>query len=238
MTEVMINLRRSPRKLLERDGHPGPGPGRLALVLARAGIGKTAFLVNIGLDALLSGQRVLHVSLSSTVEKVRTYYDDLLMEMLRQEKKLEHWAAIQLDVERRRHVHTYANHTFSVEKLREVLALLKDVMHFEPQVILLDDFEAEEVTAEQLAAVKAMAGEVGAELWVACQVFREGPQPEPGHLPHPADRFEEHVDLAFRLVSQDSKVRLHVLKDREEMVDEDLHILLDPQTMLLTVGMT
>ena len=68
MTELMIALRRSPRTLLERDGHPGPGPGRLALVMARAGVGKTAFLVGIGVDALLSGQRVLHVSLERTVD--------------------------------------------------------------------------------------------------------------------------------------------------------------------------
>jgi len=26
MTELMIALRRSPGTLLERDGHPGPGP--------------------------------------------------------------------------------------------------------------------------------------------------------------------------------------------------------------------
>ena len=34
MTDL-ISLRRSPRTLLERDGHPGPGPGKLGLVLAR-----------------------------------------------------------------------------------------------------------------------------------------------------------------------------------------------------------
>ena len=236
MTEVMINLRRSPRKLLERDGHPGPGPGRLALVMARAGIGKTAFLVDIGIDALLSGQRVLHISLDSTVDKVRTWYDDILSEMLRQERKLDHWASIQLDVERRRHIHTYVGHSFSGRRLGEVLGLLKDVMHFEPQVILVDDLEGDEMDVERIAAVKAVAKEAGAELWVACQTFREGPQAEDGHLPPPADQIEEEVDLAFRLDSQDSKVRLHVLKDREKMVDEDTHILLDPQTMLLTVG--
>ena len=65
---LMIELRRSPRKLLERDGHPGPGPGHLALIFARAGVGKTAFLVGIGVDALLAGQKVLHVSLESTVD--------------------------------------------------------------------------------------------------------------------------------------------------------------------------
>jgi hypothetical protein len=237
MTEVMINLRRSPRKLLERDGHPGPGPGHLALIMARAGVGKTAFLVDIGIDALLSGQKVLHISLTSTVDRVRTWYDDILTEMLRSEKKLEHWAAIQLDLERRRHIHTYAGHSFSADRLREVLRLLKEVMHFEPKVILLDDLEAAGVDLETVASVKEVAGEVDAELWMTCQTFREGPAPEAGHLPSPAEQFEDQVDLAFRLDSHDSKVRLHILKDRDKMLDEDLHILLDPQTMLLTVGL-
>ena len=75
MSDLMINLRRSPRKLLERDGHPGPGPGHLALILARAGVGKTAFLVDLGIDALLAGQKVLHVSLEQTIDKVRDWSD-------------------------------------------------------------------------------------------------------------------------------------------------------------------
>ena len=32
MTNLMFELRRSPRTLLERDGHPGPGAGHLAVV--------------------------------------------------------------------------------------------------------------------------------------------------------------------------------------------------------------
>ena len=174
MSDVMINLRRSPRKLLERDGHPGPGPGRLALILARAGIGKTAFLVDIGLDALLSGQKVLHVSMDNTVEKVRTWYDDILAEMLKSEKKLEHWAPLQLDMERRRHIHTYLGHSFSADKLKEAITLLKDVMHFEPKVILLDEMDADTLTPQTIAAIKAIGEEAGAEMWMACQTFRSG----------------------------------------------------------------
>jgi hypothetical protein len=44
------------------------------------------------------------------------------------------------------------------------------------------------------------------------------------------------VDLAFRLDPYDAKVRLHVLKDNDQMVGQDLNILLDPQTLLLTTG--
>ena len=239
MTEqLMSELRRSPRKLLERDGHPGPGPGHLALVLARAGVGKTAFLVGIGLDALLAGQRVLHVSLESTVDKVRVWYDDILLEMLSRDKKLEHRAAIQLEVERRLHIHTYVGGSFSMERLRHALELLRDVMHFDPQVIVLDDIDVDgrEIDPAKVEVIKEMAEEVGAELWMTCQTHREGPQAEPGHLPPPAHRIEELTDLAFRLDSHDRKIRLHVLKDHQRMLDEDLHILLDPQTLLLGFG--
>ncbi len=240
MTEkLMTELRRSPRKLLERDGHPGPGSGHLALVLARAGVGKTAFLVGIGVDALLSGQRVLHVSLESTVDKVRAWYDDVLKEMLTRDGKLENRDALQLDLERRRHIHTYVGHSFSIERLRHSLELLTDVMHFQPEVILFDDIDIDDqdVDPDAVSAVKAMAEELGAELWMTCITHREGPKAEPGHLPPPADRLEGLTDLAFRLDSHDAKVRLHVLKDHQQMLDEDLHIILDPQSLLLTVGL-
>lgn len=236
MTDSLIHLRRSPRKLLERDGHPGPGPGKLAVLLARAGAGKTAFLVDVGLDAILSGQKVLHVSLDASVEKVRTFYDDLLAENLRREKKLEQYAAVQVDAERGRHIHTYAGHSFTPERLREAIALLRDVMHFEPQVLLIDDLQVEGVDAETVQAVKEIAAEIGAELWVTCQFHRDE-EAQPGHLPPPIDGVEEMVDLAFRLDPHGDKMRLRVLKDRDRMLDEDTHILLDPKSMLVTVGL-
>jgi hypothetical protein len=233
----MIELRRSPRTLLERDGYPGPGPGKLALVMSRAGVGKTALLVGIGIDALLSGQKVLHVALDRSVDKIRNWYDAVLTEMLRREKKLQHWPAVQLDVERRRHIHTYVGRSFSIERLRSATTLLRDAMEFEPNVIIVDRLDLEgDIDPATVAGLREVAAATGAELWLACRTHRDGPQGEPGHLPPPADRFEDSVDLAFRLDPQDAKIRLRVLKDNEQMVDEDLNILLDPQTLLLTTG--
>ena len=110
-------------------------------------------------------------------------------------------------------------------------------MHFEPQVILVDDIEAEGVNAETTAALKDLAKDVGAELWMACQIFRDDMEGEDGHLPSPVDQIQDLTDLAFRLDAQDNKIRLHVMKDRDQMLNEDLHIVLDPQTNLVTVGL-
>lgn len=236
MTDLMFKLRRSPRTLLERDGHPGPGAGKLAVVMGRAGVGKTAFIVGIGIDALLSGQKVLHISLERTVDKIRTWYDDLLVEMLRIEKKLEHFGTIQLDIERNRHIHTYVDQNFSIDRLRQALDLLMGSMDFTPDVIILDRIEFSKLLPEHVAEARTMAGEIGAELWMACRTHRDGPAPEAGHLPEPATGFEEHVDLAFNLDPHDAKVRLRVLKDHDEMLDKDLNILLDQKNMLLKSG--
>lgn len=236
MTNLMISLRRSPRMLLERDGHPGPGAGKLGLVAARAGVGKTAFLTGIGVDALLSGQKVLHVSLERTIDKIREYYDEQLVEMLKRDRKLEHLSAVQLTMERNRHIHTFVGQSFSVDRVRQTLALLRDAMEFVPAVIILDRMEYAGVDTPAIAELKTMAAEIGAELWMACRTHREGPPAAPGHLPPPADSFEELVDVAFSLDPYDAKVRLHIIKDKEKIVDRDMNILLDPQTLLLVPG--
>ncbi len=236
MTDLMISLRRSPRTLLERDGHPGPGPGKLGLVLARAGVGKTAVLTGIGIDAMLSGQKVLHISIERTIDKVRESYDDKLVEMLKRDKKLEHLSALQLTMERNRHIHTFIGQGFSVERIRHTLDLLRDAMEFVPAVIILDRTEYTELNPDSIAELKAVAADIGAEIWMACRTHRDGPPAAPGHLPPPADGFEDLVDVAFSLVPQDAKVRLHVIKDQQEMLDKDLNILLDPQTLLLVPG--
>ncbi len=238
MTNLMISLRRSPRTLLERDGHPGPGPGKLGLVIARAGVGKTAFLTGIGVDALLSGQKVLHVSIERSIDKVREWYDEALVEMLRRHKKLEHLSALQLAMERNRHIHTFVGQSFSVDRVREMLVLLRDAMEFVPAVIILDRMEYAQLDMPSIIELKSMAGEIGAELWMACRTHRDGPAAAPGHLPPPADTIEDHVDVAFALVPQDAKIRLHVIKDQQQMVDKGLNILLDPQSLLLVTGVT
>ncbi|MGV8039024.1 MAG: hypothetical protein AB2L07_02750 [Thermoanaerobaculaceae bacterium] len=236
MTQMMYGLRRSTRTLLERDGYPGPGPGRLGLVMARAGVGKTAFLVGIGLDALLAGQNVLHISLQSSVDKARSWYDDLLTELLRRERKLEHRAEVQLAIERRRHIHTYVGRGLTPDRLRQAVELLREAMGFVPNVIIFDQPDLASVERGTVEALRSVAAELGAELWMACRTHRDGPQAAPGHLPPPADRIEDLVDLAFRLDAQESKVRLHVVKDRENMLDRGLNVVLDPETLLLVTG--
>ena len=66
---------RSPVRVLEASIHGGLGTGNIGVIIARNGVGKTAFLVGMALDDLMRGQKVLHVSLEHPTDKVRAYYE-------------------------------------------------------------------------------------------------------------------------------------------------------------------
>ena len=55
---------RSPLRLFEHSIHGGLGRGNVGVVVARHGIGKTAFLVGIALDDAMRGRKVLHARLA------------------------------------------------------------------------------------------------------------------------------------------------------------------------------
>lgn len=230
----VARLNRSLRALLERDGHDSsPGAGRLALVLARAGTGKTAFLTTIGLDAIFAGKKVLHIDIDTTVDKVRTWYDDILAELIKRGDVTGDKLALQLFSERSRHIHTYNHHSFGVGKLNETLQLMDSIMHFDPNVIVVDGLDLERTPVQTISQLRELAQSANAELWISCRVRREAPPARPGHLPPPADQFEALADLAFMLEHEGARIRLHVLKEHEQIGDKDTHLLLDPQTLLM-----
>jgi hypothetical protein len=62
---------------LERQLGRGLQAGDLCVVMARAGVGKTTFLVQLGLGQALLGRDVVHITLNSSVAQVQAYYDSL-----------------------------------------------------------------------------------------------------------------------------------------------------------------
>ena len=61
---------RNPLRVMGYENDDILSTGQFGAVLARAGVGKTAFLVQLSLNALLRGKNVLHISLEDPVNKV------------------------------------------------------------------------------------------------------------------------------------------------------------------------
>ncbi|MBW1683167.1 MAG: hypothetical protein JRJ83_17455, partial [Deltaproteobacteria bacterium] len=73
----------SPLKILEKSSRKGLGKGNLGVLIARAGVGKTACLVHIALDKLFRKERLVHVSLEEGPEKVTAYYNVMVSDLVK-----------------------------------------------------------------------------------------------------------------------------------------------------------
>ncbi|MFH2010474.1 MAG: AAA family ATPase [bacterium] len=224
--------KQAPLRLLDDSVCGRLGPGDLGVITARAGVGKSALLVNIALAQLLQERPVLHVALDQQVAEVRAWYDRMVTEAARH-GLLEATDAQRMELERRRHIHSYLRQGFTAEKLSEALAFLADVMDFHPHTVLIDGFPFELASTEVVDELRDLARSSETSIWLTALTHRHEPiDPEVG-LPKPVDRFAELLRLVVRLVPEGNRVLLRLLQDQGGPGSEQLPIRLDPATMLL-----
>lgn len=227
---------RSALRVFERSIHGGLGRGNVGLVMSRAGVGKTAFLVGVALDDAMRERKVLHVDTEHTAERVREYYE-LVFHDLAETMKMENRDGEHLTVERNRMIHSFLHGSFSLDRLKEALGYMKQHLAFEPFCIILDGFPAWKAMGpdelhEAIAAIKALAQETNSEIWLSAQGHRDDDRDDLG-VPVRLQPYLEHLSVVVRLKSENTHVRLQLIKDHDNKNLADLHIELDPKTLLL-----
>ena len=70
----------SPIRAFDAATNGGLKAGELGLVTAKKGLGKTSVLVQFGMDTLLNGQQLVHVSFDQHSSNVITWYDGIFTE--------------------------------------------------------------------------------------------------------------------------------------------------------------
>jgi len=218
---------RSPLRLLEKGLHGGLGPGNIGLVLAGHGVGKTAFLVGVALDELLRRGRVLHVCLDDTVSHVRAHYDTVF-EDLASSTHLADEAMVHLEIDRRRSIRVYPPDTLTASKLRDAVKLEIE-SGARPSLLILEGLDCPSLSGDEMADIKALAGELAAEVWISASSREE----TPAKLPPWVARFTDQVSVVLALDPGDGSVALRALKDHDNPDLEALHVALDPRTLLL-----
>src|SRR5246500_2065482 len=165
---------RNPLRLFEHSINGGLGPGNIGVVVARHGIGKTAFLVGIALDEAMRGRKALHVSLDKTVDHVREFYDEIFMD-LAHAAHLEDLSSERLEMERNRMIHTYAGKSFTIHKLRHSINFLREYAHFEAACLILEGFDFERAALADMEGFRQLAQEFNVELWMPAVTHRGVP---------------------------------------------------------------
>ena len=221
---------RSPLRLLEKGLHGGLGIGNVGVLVAGHGMGKTSFLVGVALDELLRGGTVLHVALDQTVSHVRAYYDTVY-EDLAASTHLDDAAITHTEIDRRRSIRAYPPASFSPSKLREAVKVEAE-MGAKPSLIVLEGIDLERVERDELQDLHALAEELAAELWLSVASREE----RVAGVPDSVAQFEDLLGVILALEPApdgDDTVVLRALKDHDNPDLSDLHVALDPKTLLL-----
>lgn len=236
----------SPLRILEQSIHGGLGKGNLGVVMARAGVGKTACLVQIGLDDLMRGKGVFHVALGQTVEHVHAWYD-ALFDDLAERTQLEDRETVRAEIGRHRVIKAYADVGLTPERLEKALGMFQQHLAFKPAAILIDGFDWKGASslrmsssmipvatvAADLGAMKAIAKRLGAELWITAQTHREVTGKHPTAVTPPCAPYVDLIDVAIFLEPHGNHVDVRLLKDHGDAAPPDTHLHLHCDTMRL-----
>jgi hypothetical protein len=221
---------RNPLRLMGRENEAIVPQGGFGAVLARAGVGKTALIVQVALNTMLQQKNVLHVSLNDPVEKVTLWYQQVLNSMayqyhVRQIKEL--WESIQIH----RFIMTFQVEGFSVPKLEERVKDLTEQQIFNPHMVIIDGLPFADNLRTPLEGLKAFCEKYRLHLWFTVTTHRhEAPGADglPVQLAAVADLF----DAAIELKPQGKQIHICCLKGGHGETGT-CDQLLDPSTMLI-----
>jgi hypothetical protein len=215
----------SPLRILDRSIRGGLGRGHLGVIMAPPGVGKSACVVQIGLDALFRDKPVLHVAVGQSVEHVAARYDAHFDELANR-VDLRDRAGVRESIARRRLIWSSVGGPFGPGALDEALAAFRAHLGVAPWAVLVDGFDwAEPDCAGRVGALKASAARVGAQLWMTAQAAPRGR--EAGRLAPFPDDVAAVVDVGILLEPHRRHARLTLVKDFDRYPGSDVSLVLE-----------
>ena len=204
----------------------------MGLVMARAGLGKTALLVQIALDSILLGNRVIHVSIGESIDKTRAWYDDIIRHILQEQSVSQPHELIDM-VQRHRLIMTFKESAFNRPRLEERVndLVMQDI--FKPNCLVIDGFDFENADRATIEDIKEMADVMGLQIWFSAVCHREDTRVSSEGVPAPCHEVDDLFDTVILIKPEENKIRLDVIKNKAQAPETGVDLDLDPTTMMI-----
>ena len=223
----------SPLRLVEKSSRKGLGPGNLGVLMARAGVGKTACLIHIAFDKLFNQEKLVHVSLEDGPEKVKSYYNVIFNDVVKALELPDEYDH-RLVIEKNRMILAYLNQSFQTDRLRANLTNLSASVAFKPGALIIDGLDFETARRNLFEELKALAEEFKVEIWFSALTHRHITEVNEKGIPYPCLHLDDLFSLIVLLEPEPSGVFLKLLKDHDNPTLPDTCVKLDPNTFLLS----
>jgi hypothetical protein len=222
---------RDPLSFLGYEADETEKKGNFGAVTSRAGVGKTAFLVQIAISNLLKDKNVLHISIQDPVDKVDLWYKELFLNLTqnhdtKQSRQL--WDTLLT----RRFIMTFETVSFDFTKLITRIDELRTQGIFLPQLIILDGLSLDISMQPELNLLKEYAIKNNCTIWFSVRTHRHQSDDPVTMLQQFAENSNVLFNMIIQLLPHKDKIQVKRLSLEKEL-DDRPPLLIDPSTMMI-----
>ena len=224
-------IKKTPLRVLNPLSSESLPDHRMGLVMARAGLGKTAILVQIAMDSMLRDQKVLHVSVGEDLGKAKAWYEDVF-QYIAEGFELENAAGVEDELMRNRIIMTFKEASFSKLKLEERLNDLVYQNIFRPDIVVVDGYDFSEADYESIMDLKEMMAALNVQVWFSALRHRDDDRMSASGVPAPCHEVDGLFDTVILLQPEKDAILLNIIKDEYDGAAGKI-LNLDPSTMMV-----
>jgi len=225
-------IRKSPVRIFEKSIEGGLHAGNIGVLSSRKGIGKTSVLVQIALDKLIQGEKVIHVSFNAHTSYIISWYENIFAEIARR-RNLENIGEIKEELVRNRMIMNFTQEGISVDQIIRTLKALIIEGGFSAKTIIVDGFDFTRATPERFEKVKTFLQEMQLEAWYTCTLAETDPVLDAQGIPIILRDIEPYISVIVVLEPQKDYIHLRVVKDHERRNPSEMNLMLDARTLLI-----
>ena len=225
-------IQRSPVGFFMKSIHGGLTQGELGVIASLSGLGKTSVLVQIAMDQLLQGKKVIHVSFTQHTDYVLAWYEDIFNEFI-SKKNLEHEQDVKNEIVKNRVLMKFNQEGLTVDQiLKSLKAMIRDG-GFAAEYVIVDGYNFSPQEREKVSRFKEFAQELGLCIWFSCTVNDRESSCDKKHIPLLIKDYSDLFDVIVVLDPKQDHIEFTVSRDRDIHNPEHLALKLDPKTLLI-----
>jgi len=224
-------IRKNPLRVLNPLSAESLPDHRMGLVMARAGLGKTAILVQIAMDSMLRGQKVLHVSIGEDLGKAKAWYEDIF-KYITENIQMGTSSEVEDELMRNRMIMTFKVAAFSRPKLEERLNDLVYQNIFRPDIVVVDGYDFARADYDSIMGLREMMAAMNVQGWFSALRHREDDRKSAAGVPAPCHEVDGLFDTVIVLQPEKDSILLNIIKDEYDGAAGKT-LKLDPSTMMV-----
>lgn len=220
----------TPFGLLDQDAETLLTSNGVGAVIARPGVGKTAFLVQLAIYYMFKEKNVIHISIQDSIKKMCLWYEEIRRNV-RTAHNLDLTDTDWESLLQRRFVVSHKPEAFSISKIETQLNALAEQGIFKPEILILDGLELDAETFSFLSKLKTIIDSNHLRAWLS---FRSDlpSAAEAETFPENLRRLVASCECAFLLRSVEKAMRIDVIRCGAAS-SLPRRFLLDPTNLLL-----